>query len=368
MGRAWIWLCLIAAPAAADPITSRDYAIELYEGVAIGDSSQTGMGGAGSARLVGSAGALSNASAPAVRKATDNDRWSWDYHLDFLTGRYSSDYDNNGTAVEEGGASLATLGGSLRVGTWAFAITLTAQTAPIDGTMDPKLRASVLRTKLVIAKWFAATDIALGIGTVPVRFAISTDVENEAGEDLFAITGAGLAVGATWVPRGQSFRLAAAAESRILSSEVATQTCDPMNCQGHMLPEEIVSPGRTILGMAYRWGPTPWNQQVPARFRDEASVTLAADLVITGSSTNGNGIEAFGRNELQPSGRDYAFSPRAGAEVEALPGRLRIRGGSYWEPGRFEGVGGRIHGTFGFDLRALEFRLWGIRRGRLGAT
>ena len=51
-----------------------------------------------------------------------------------------------------------------------------------------------------------------------------------------------------------------------------------------------------------------------------------------------------------------------GASFEALPGRLRVRGGGYWEPGRFEGVGGRGHATFGLDLRVLEFRLFGVRQ------
>jgi hypothetical protein len=55
-------------------------------------------------------------------------------------------------------------------------------------------------------------------------------------------------------------------------------------------------------------------------------------------------------------------------DVEAIPGRLRLRTGSYWEPERFAGVGGRIHGTFGFEVRALEFHAWGLRRGKLGAT
>ena len=47
---------------------------------------------------------------------------------------------------------------------------------------------------------------------------------------------------------------------------------------------------------------------------------------------------------------------------------VRVRGGAYWEPGRFEDVGGRIHETFGIDLRIGQFHLWGPRRGRLSLT
>ena len=69
-------------------------------------------------------------------------------------------------------------------------------------------------------------------------------------------------------------------------------------------------------------------------------MTLAADLVVTGSSENAFGLEAFGHHMLQRSGRHPGVSLRGGVEYEWLPGRLRVRGGSYWEPGRFVGVAG----------------------------
>ncbi len=368
------WAPSMCGRAGADPIVDRDYAIELYEGVAIGDSSLTGMGGAGAARVNGSAGALVNASAPAVRRTTDNDRWSWDYHLDYLTGRFSTDYDNNGQiAAEAEGAQLATAGLALRVGLWSGALTFTGQDSPVDGTAMPALFATSLRGKFVIARWIPSWDLALGVGIQSIRFQLGP----ENGTPLFDLTGAGLVAGATWLPRGESYRVAAALESRIVSSKVAPGGCDPTMCQAdpddpsstvYILPNEIESPGRTIVGMAYRWAASPWNQQVTTKFRDEFSITVAGDLILTGSSTDGHGIEAFAMQQLQRSGSHVTVSPRAGVEVEALPGRLRLRAGSYWEPERFDGVRGRAHGTFGFELRALEFTLWGIRRGKLGAT
>jgi hypothetical protein len=59
---------------------------------------------------------------------------------------------------------------------------------------------------------------------------------------------------------------------------------------------------------------------------------------------------------------------RGGLEYEWLPGRLRLRAGSYWEPNRFEGVPGRLHATMGIEGRALEFEAWGRHRGRLTLT
>jgi len=344
------------------PIVDREFAIDFYDGVAIGDTAQVGMGGAGAARVAGSAGTLLNASAPAVRQSTDHDGWSWDYHLDALTGKYSTDYDNNGTVTDRAsGATLLTLGLAVRVGDWSGAVTLTAQRAPLEGS---DLVAEAARVKAVAARWIPRLDLALGAGVQSISFELSPGE----GPELFGITGTGLVAGATWLPRMERFRAGVAVESPILGGQVSAAACDPENCQGYILPREVESPGRLLAGLAYRWAATAWNQRVPGKFRDERALTAAADLVVTGPSERGHGLEAFGMRELQRSGRATVTSIRAGAELEWLPGRLRVRAGSYWEPARFDGVRGRIHGTVGADLRVLEFYLFGLRRGRLSAT
>lgn len=360
--------CVAAAPApaAADPIVDRDFAIDFYDGVAIGDTSQVGTGGAGAARLVGSAGTLLNPAAPAVRQTTDNDRWSWDYHLDALTGKYSSDYDNNGSVTDgESGAALLTLGLALRVGDWGGAVTTTIQSALLEGS---SLRADALRAKLVMARWLPRLDLAVGAGLQMVSFQLTPQDGAGDGEPLFGILGFGLLAGVTWLPALESFRAGLALESRSAGGAVSTSACDPSNCQGYILPRAVEAPGRVIAGVAYRWAATAWNQLVPHRFRDERSLTAAADLVLTGPSANGHGIEAFGMQELQRSGRTIVVSVRGGAEFEWLPGRLRVRAGSYWEPARFDNVSGRIHATLGADVRVFEFQLFGLRRGRISGT
>lgn len=51
----------------------------------------------------------------------------------------------------------------------------------------------------------------------------------------------------------------------------------------------------------------------------------------------GAGIESFTAGRLQPAGRDLVdVSVRAGGEYEWVPGRLRVRGGLYYEPARFD--------------------------------
>jgi hypothetical protein len=354
----------LARSARADfpPITSRDYAIDLYDGVAIGNTTMIGMGGAGAANVIGTAGVLLNPSAIAVRPTTDLDPWSLDYHLDLLTSRYSSDYDNNGE-VADGGASLATLGFGGRYHDWAMAVTATVQSTPVAGS-SPELNAQALRARLAIAKWIPELDIAVGGGLQSATFELGPSE----GDALFSMSGVGIIAGATWLPRDQSYRLAAAIDGVIDGGEVKPDGCDPSSCNGYILPDHVRAPWRIVAGGAYRMADSAWNQRLAGPWRDERSLIVAADIVATGGITSGYGLEAFGQHGLQRSGRHAAFSLRGGVEYEWLPGRLRVRAGTYWEPGRFDDVGGRRHTTFGADLRVLQFHLWGPRRGRLSLT
>ena len=370
MGRAVLlgaWTLALASSAYADgPITNRDYAIDIYEGVAIGNTAWVGMGGAGAALITGTAGTLINPSAPAVRETTDTSRWDWDYHFDVLSARASEDYDNNGIQVGDGGAELFTAGLGMRIGNWASAITYSRQIAPIvNGTPTPDddLDAKAERFRYVLARYIAGSDLAVGVGFQNVTFRVVP----EGGDTLFSINGTGLVAGATWVPKMQNFRIAAAVESKILGADVASR-CDPENCMGYILPQNVVSSARVIGGFAYRFAKTPWNQLVPTRWRDEYALTTTADVLITGSAPNAYGIEAFGLQQLQRSGRHTAVSLRAGAEGEVIPGRLRLRAGGYWEPERFDDQGGRMHVTFGLEVRVIQLWLVGSRRLRLSFT
>jgi hypothetical protein len=342
-------------------ITSHEYAIDLYDGVAIGNTDMVGMGGAGAAVVLGTAGVLMNPSAIAVRPTTDNERWSLDYHLDFLTATYSSDYDNNGCLAATGGASLVTGGIGGRIGNWGFAATSLVQQAPVSGST---LTANARGYRVVLSRWIPGIDLAVGGGIQRADF----ELDPSSGAALFTISGYGLIAGATWLPHGESYRLAAALDSAIDGGEVKPDSCNPDDCMGYILPGHARAPARLVAGGAHRWAPTAWNQQVPGPFRDEYSLIVAGDVVITGPTASGAGVEAFGMHQLQPSGRHTVVSVRGGLDAEVMPGRLRLRGGSYWEPGRFDGVGGRIHATFGIDLRVLAFQLFGERRGRISLT
>ncbi len=354
--------------AAFPDITSRDFAIDLYQGSALGSGRIVGMGGAAVATAEGSAGMVANAASPAVRPATSTDYWDWDWHVDWLNPEIGSDFDNNGvlTTEELGVSPFFTIGGVLQFGPWAVGI---ASTAIRHSAGD--LRPSFLAGQINVARTFLGDQLAVGIGGRIGSFELR---EQGQPRPLFSLGGGGLETGALWMPAEQNFRVGANLSLPMVGKNPEVTDCDPMNCRGFILPDEVRVPWRTSAGFAWRFGPTPWNRKVNDDWRDEKSVVVAGDLIVTGAVASGYGLEAFAAQKLQPSGRDVVFSVRAGAEYEWIPGRLRVRGGSYWEPARFldqngDAVAGRLHGTVGLDVRIWRFCFWGDRyRAQLSLT
>jgi hypothetical protein len=365
-------LAAVAVPvlAAADPTLQpiqpgQSYAIDLYSGVPLGNSAVIATGGASQADSMGSSGTLVNASAPAVRQTTDTDWWSWDYHLDYLFGALSSDYANSGIAnLPDGHAQTLTFGGALRFHDWAGAITASYHTIDIDSSASA-LDAQSWLVKFALAKWFPSIDTAIGVAFDTGIFDVVPAAPG--GASLFSIQGGGIESGAQWIPRRQSFRVGASLVAPITGTKVTVDQCTGAAICTR-LPDRVVTPAQLSAGVAYRWAETEWNQQVGGTFRDEVALTALADVVITGPSPDAYGLDAFGIEQLERSGRHNSISVRGGVEYEWVPGRFRVRGGSYWEPNRFEGVSGRIHATFGIEGRVLEFHAWGRRRGRITLT
>ena len=218
--------------------------------------------------------------------------------------------------------------------------------------------------RFAIAKFLPDRDVAIGLGVQNVTFQL-TPLDQD---PLFAINGTGGVRAARPACRGGGTSGSPARSSPGSSAAASRARAIPSTAWATSCRSSVASPARLIAGVAYRFAATEWNQLVGGTFRDERSLTVTADVLVTGPSPNAYGIEAFAMQQLQRSGAEPVVSVRAGAEWESLPGRLRLRAGSYWEPGRFVGVGGRLHVTFGVELRVFEFDVWGRRRGRLSFT
>lgn len=89
-------------------------------------------------------------------------------------------------------------------------------------------------------------------------------------------------------------------------------------------------------------------------------VLISSSVLVTGEAENAVGMESFLDREVNRSGEAVVVSPRLGVESEVLPQLLKLRAGSYAEPTRFRHGSTRLHGTFGFEVKVLEWSVFGL--------
>lgn len=354
------------------PIEDREFSLDMFSGAALGSVQIVGMGGTALGFAEGSAGALFNPAAAAVRRTTSKGSWDWDFHLDALDGSFASDFDNNGVRGDaDTGTSLETAGLAGMMHGWGLAVTGTTQTTTFDGVAtDEQLQARVLTGKIALAHELFDRTWTVGVGLRIGTFSLDT-LATGAATTLFSMSGVGLEAGGLWRPARGNLRIGASASLPVSGRDVDVirEGCDPLDCDGYILPRRVVAPWQVAAGVAWRRAPTWWNQQVATYYRDEPALLLAADVVVSGSVEDGLGIETWGAQQAQRSGAHPSISVRAGVEYEAVPSRLRLRAGSYWEPRRFDDVGGRVHATAGAEVSLFELPMFGWRfRGKMAFT
>jgi hypothetical protein len=360
--------CLAATAEAQElaPVTDRDYALDLYNGSVVGSVRMIGMGGASVGFAEGSVGTLSNAAAAAVRRTTKSGTFAWDFHVDGQSAAFASDFDNNGLEdTDDYASTIGTVGLVVQYAQWGVGVVATATSTRIveddgdasteDGVLEPK----GIVGKIVVARASRDEAHTFGGGLRWGSLAMTRPSEGLPEVRMFAVTLPSIEAGYMWRPVEAKYRVGADIGMPISGGTAGVGTCDPLDCEGYILPERVEVPWVAAGGAAYRFGSSPWNKRVETQYRDELSLLVAADLVVSGWVPNGHGVEAFARHRLQRSGLNMATSPRLGAEAELIPGWLRLRAGTYWEPSRFQGVDGRLHGTAGADIRLFGFRLLG---------
>ncbi len=89
-------------------------------------------------------------------------------------------------------------------------------------------------------------------------------------------------------------------------------------------------------------------------------ILVSGSVLVTGPVKNGVGVESFLQRRVDRSGEDVTVSPRLGIESEIVPHWLKVRGGGYGEPTRFERGSPRLHGTLGFDLKLFPWTVFGL--------
>lgn len=98
-----------------------------------------------------------------------------------------------------------------------------------------------------------------------------------------------------------------------------------------------------------------WLRSLPRLY-----LLVSLDVLITGPTADGIGLESFLSQAVQRAGSEITFEPRLGFEAEPWPNRLKVRLGSYLEPSRFTEAGYRVHGTSSLDLRLFSWDVFGL--------
>lgn len=86
---------------------------------------------------------------------------------------------------------------------------------------------------------------------------------------------------------------------------------------------------------------------------------LSGAMLVSGPLDQAVGVESLVSQTVNRSGQRTVGSPRIGVESGGFLPWLRVRGGSYLEPTRFDGSTARVHATAGFDIKLVKWNVFG---------
>jgi hypothetical protein len=366
-----------ALVAAAGPFDGTQR-LDAATGVVVSSSRVVGLAGAYAAVAEGLDGVRSNPAAVAQRDRHLERGWDWDFVLAWLAPQAGDlarqDVANSGhtdgrlsgfTNLQLGlGGQWGRLGLALVGSSWVLSSPRADGSTLLVGTSDVALYAgwSLWDEQLVV-----------GTGVAAVRGTVQRTAPG-VGAQTRQYDGGLLRGGALWRPRGLPLRLGLTVDpgSSARAKEdpglpVATPT-------SFSFPALLSLGGAVWLGpnAALLNEPSPAARRqldlAPGRLEGEGEpVLLSAQLDLVGRSPGAVSLDALfdqgtGASD-PPSGSRRTLAARLGAEWEALPRRVAIRGGSYLEPSR-TGAPLRPHATFGADVR-IHLR-WDFRVGLAG--
>lgn len=438
------------------PITTSDYAVDLFRGPVLSTSRITGLGGAAVAIAEGVEGGLQNPAAVAARYIGSVE-W-WDYYLAFgLTYPLSTeDFYNSGKLFEQTGDLNAqsdflflTPGAYLQLGNFGMGLSLDYQQGAIrrqagsTGGIDSGLELSFTTARLQLGYSMLDGQMQVGAGLRLVgQKAVARGPALSTTGEVYAESASGLEGGIIIRPNGRQWRLGASLYGPVRKSlgtaDRVTQIEQPGGgIDDFYLPQRIEQPWQGSIGAAWQIGPRPLNPrftyverfaakefaaidaheseiewqygrviaalpptgglevegrrqaltQDRARWRkyfawlraqtyrrvwrtlrrrvrrgwSRKYLLISTELMITGRVANAVGVESLLAGRVQRSGENISLSPRLGLESEVVPHWLKLRAGTYLEPSRFRNAGARLHGTFGVDLKIIQwdvFDLW----------
>jgi hypothetical protein len=340
------------------PIVNNNYNLDLRQGPILGSARQVGLGGAYIGVAEGITSLNSNPAGVASRleRSTTTFDWDWTAGLNDLK---SKDFDNNGQSPPDyKDHRIRSLGLMGQYGPWGIGVLNTAEILELNGPGDKRNEYVLSVTSLAVGRQFLDRELTIGAG---LR-ATSTKVRTQTFDTtLGKLSGIGWELGGVWNPERGPFRLGAAYSSPIRSHESLDDTSgSPVTVNGLIIPQQVILPATFGVGVSYAFESAP--------FWKNHKLLVASDVVFTAPSDNAVGVESVLAQTIQPVGTDRTTSIRLGGELETLPGRLRLRLGSYYEPSNYAGVPSRTHLTGGFEVRIFHSSILGEHDWALTTT
>ncbi|NNB92850.1 hypothetical protein HI113_02840 [Corallococcus exiguus] len=355
------------------PLTSSNYAIDVYQGPVLAPVRVSGLAGAYAPIAEGVEGISVNTAAPAVRSLYSSKHVDYDLSLAFTfpSSLRASDFDNNGSVGFANDDFIFTqIGGLIQWGPWGLGGAASLQTYALGQDANGRLlNLSMTRFQFQLARGFLDGELTVGLGLRAVTLEINT--AEDANNKLASMFGGNVEAGALWTPMGLPMRAALTLRAPVqggLTPGGPTTADEAGNVKvaGLYLPASVRLPWEIEAGVAWQFGDRPlqmpWGPDRAERYRalPRSKLLLTGSVLISGSVPNAIGFDSFLSQQLERSGRHLSISPRVGAELEPLENRLQLRAGSYLEPSRFDTVGPRLHGTASAELRLFQWSVFGL--------
>lgn len=397
-------------------LQTSDYTLDLFQGPVLASSRVTAMGGAYSGLAEGAEGIPFNAAAASQRNpySTTTTDYELNGSLTFPGSVSNTDFDNNGhVGFGYDNFVFATVGGFLQHDDFGVGGNVSLQNYSLgtprqfdlESTDVKSLTVRIFKVDAVASYGFFGGQLHLGGG---VRGAIFNAVDTSTGDRLLLGTyGVGAQGGVLWRPKALPLRLGATVRSPVIGTIDAapnvTRNPETGDRQvGHFyLPKGVDLPWEAEWGVAVQIGPRPLNlgwvdededrdpevdekrrmlpgdRHEPPRLEPRSAsarrilrrryrqlprekLLMSFSMLVTGPTPGAVGVESMLSQIIERSGEKTSVTLRAGGEIEAVPNRLQLRGGTYMEPTRFRDSSPRAHATAGFEARLVEWSLFGL--------
>lgn len=331
------------------PIVDNNYNLDLRQGPVLGSARQVALGGAYIGVAEGMTSLSSNPAGVAYRLDRSTTKFDWDWTAG-TSNLMSNDFDNNGQSPPDYKSHrIRSLGLMAQYGPWGVGILNSGEVLSLQGRPGGDAEYVLSVTSVAVGRQLLDRELTIGVGLRATMTKLRTQPLDTS---LGKISGTGWNAGAVWNPERGPFRLGVAYTSSVSSHQsLDTTGGSPVIVNGMIVPQQAVLPATLGVGMSYSVDSAP--------FWPAHKWLVAADLLWTAKSTNAVGVESVLAQRIQPVGTQDTVSVRIGSELEVMPGRLRLRLGTYYEPSNYQGVAPRTHLTGGFEVRMFHSSLFG---------